>query len=191
MGLTKTEWRALTPEQQAQYRAQQYAIDEKRRRDWEAERTRQDQIAAENERLERERLMAAYRDARYGDIVCVVVQGGAIRFGGQLRQFEPIALDLVKGERREFEFVCQERQYIKARGTTALSPDGNTLVLEFEGERLVLVNDGWERGRSYKPRPSTTYHNDPVTENVSVGVRLKPLPLRREPVSARPNQWTH
>lgn len=190
MNFTKSEWHALTPEQQAGYRVQQYAIDEQRRRDWQAERIRQQEIVDENARLEKERILAAYRNARYGDVVCVVIQGGSIAFNGQPRQFEPVAFDLFKGERRDLEFACQDRQFLRARGTATLSPDGNTLVLEIERHRSVLVNDGWEHGRIYEPRPTATHQDHRPAEDFSVGIRFKPLPVRREPENAASNQWS-
>ena len=155
MGLTQQQWEALSPAQQAEYQAKQYAIDEQRRQAEAARRAEQARIAAEAARAEQERVRQLYANARYGDIVTVTVRGGSIAYSGKRYPYEPVSFDLVRGERKEIEFRGRGLQTIATSYEVHLTEDGNTIY--FDGsyrERVVLVNETWDRGQTYQPAGS-------------------------------------
>ena len=98
MGLTAEQWNALPPERQAELQAQQYAIDAEQRQQREAQRMEQERIAHEQAVARAEQIRQAYANARYGDVVNVVVQGGFIEWNRKRDPYEPVSFDLVKGE---------------------------------------------------------------------------------------------
>lgn len=155
MGLSREQWESLPPDQQAEYQAKQYAIDEQRRQAEAARRAEQARLAAEAARAEQERIRQLYSNARYGDIVTVTVRGGSIAYGGKRYPYEPVSFDLVRGESKEVEFRGRGTQTIATHYDARLSDDGNTIY--FDGsyrERVVLVNETWERGQTYQPSGS-------------------------------------
>lgn len=152
LGLNREQWDALPPEQQAEYRAKQYSIDEERRQVAEARRIEQNRIAAEAAKAEQERLRQIYSNARYGDIVQVTVQGGFIAYGGKRYPYEPVAFDLAKGETKLVEFHGRGLQTIATRYNARLTEDGNTVYFDDScRQRIVLVNQSWDRGQRYQP----------------------------------------
>lgn len=155
MGLTQQQWEALTPSQQAEYQARQYTIDEDRQKQAENQRIEQDRLAAEAARAEQERLRQVYANARYGEIVHVAVQGGSIEYGGRRYPYEPVAFDLAKGETKQIAFLGRGLQTIATRYNVNLTGDGNTIYFDNSfRERIVLVNQDWERGQTYSPNGS-------------------------------------
>jgi hypothetical protein len=78
MGLSREQWEALPPGQQADYQAKQYQIDADNRARADEARRQAAAQKAEQDRLEAERLRQAYANAHYGDIVTVTVQGGTL-----------------------------------------------------------------------------------------------------------------
>jgi hypothetical protein len=176
MGLKKEQWEALTPEQQADYRARQYAINEERRREVEERRREQERAAAEQERMERERLQAAYAQARYGDIVNVIIRGGTVSFAGKSRAYEPLSFDLIRGETRRVEFVRSEHSQVKTSIPVRLSEDGNAFYFDDQSpRRIVLVNDGWEKGRDYQPPDLAGGRGSSEASGITIRIQLKPL----------------
>ena len=152
MGLSREQWEALPPAQQADYQAKQYEIDSARRQAEEARRVERERIAAEAARAEQERLQQLYANARYGDIVQVSVQGGFIEYNRNRYPYEPAAFDLVKGETKEVAFRGRGLQTIATHYEVRLSEDGNTIYFdESSRQRIVLVNQDWEHGQTYSP----------------------------------------
>lgn len=175
MGLSRQQWDALPPSQQAEYQAKQYQIDSDNRARAEESRRQAAAQKAERERLEAERLREAYVNAQYGDIVNVTVQGGTLSYAGKQYPYEPVSFDLVKGETKIVPFRGRGIQTIATEYAVRLSDDGNTLFFDDESlQRAVFVNHDWEHGETYRPAGTV---ND-----VSVGlsgmtflVKLKPL----------------
>src|SRR3990167_5604107 len=68
LGLKEEQWQALSPQQQAEYTTKQYQIDEERRKRREEYWRQKEREEAEAIRLEKERILQLYQNARYGDI---------------------------------------------------------------------------------------------------------------------------
>ena len=87
LGIPDEEWKRLPPEQQMAARERQAELDRQA-----AERRAR---AEEQRRRELEERRA---NARYGDIVQCVVEEGVAKIGSSLREMEPIAFSLLRGE---------------------------------------------------------------------------------------------
>ncbi|MEW6305441.1 MAG: hypothetical protein AB1705_18345 [Verrucomicrobiota bacterium] len=191
MGLSKDQWNALTPEQQAEYRRQQFDIDERRRREREAEEQRRRAEAAEKARIEQERIRAAYAAARYGDVVTVTVEGGTVAFIGRPQPYEPLRFDLVRGERKQVEFVQQGRSSNRTMVEVRLSEDGNTFYFdEKASDRIALISTDWEKGRTHGPLTIRDAFSQSRASGISIALKYKPLPggPRRVIIEERPKR---
>ena len=176
MGLSQQQWESLPSAQQADFQAKQYAIDEERSRAEEARRLEQVRLAAETARAERDRLRQVYANARYGDIVQVAVQGGFVAYAGKRYPYEPVSFDLAKGELKQVSFYGRGLQTIATRYNVRLTEDGNTIYFDDSiRQRIVLVNQDWERGQTYHPGGS---QNDVgvAIAGMTFLVRFKRLP---------------
>lgn len=152
MGLSKQQWSSLAPEQQAQYQAQQHALDAERRREFEAQQAEERRQAAAREEQERERIAAIARDPQPGDVITVHISGGQIAFFGRRSEYEPISFDLVRGEKRFVEFPLRGNPGSLSRVPVRFSEDGNTFYFDETAlHRIVIINDGWRFGRTYRP----------------------------------------
>lgn len=181
MGLSKSEWEALPPEKQAELRAEHYRIRaaERARRE---EETRQRAAAAEAAAREREARLAEMRaNARYGNIVVVTLRGGAFEWDGRRYPLQPIAFELLKGERRQVELLGHrgDRRY-RDDWWVSFSEDGHTVVLNDSSfsTPLVLVNSGgWDEGQSMALATHGLSHVDRLALSGMVAtVRFKSLP---------------
>jgi len=162
-GLSREQWDALPPGQQAEYQAKQFQIDADNRARTEEARRQEAAQKAELARMEAERLRQAYANAQYGDIVTVAVQGGSLSYAGKRYPYEPVSFDLIKGETKKVAFRGRGMQTIATEYAVRLSEDGNTLYFDDESrQRAVLVNHDWEHGETYRPAGTV---ND-----VSVGI---------------------
>lgn len=177
MGLSKTQWQALTPEQQADYRRQQYQIDEQRRREREAEELRRRQEAEARARLEQERIQTAYSHARYGDVVTATIEGGTVNIGGRPTPYEPLRFDLIRGERKQIEFVQQGRSSSRLLVDVRLSEDGNTFYFdEKANDRIALISVGWDVGKVSGPLSIRDPFSQSRAQEIRIGLQLKRLP---------------
>ncbi len=177
MGLNQDQWQSLSPEQQADYTARQQAIDAERAKQAAIRREEQARLAAERERAEQERLEAAYRHARYGDIIVVTVEGGEIAFGGKRHPYEPIAFELVRGERKEVRFSRLGRHHQTTGIVMRLSEDGNTFYFDEPArKRIVITNNGWDRGRTYGDFP-VIENRDGRSEAMGISIRIAYKPV--------------
>jgi hypothetical protein len=176
MGLSREQWDALNPTQQAEYQAKQYAIDAQARQQAATQRAERERMAAEQAAQERARIRQLYENARYGDIVHVTVQGGSLEYNGKRYPYEPVSFDLVKGEKKEVAFYGRGMNTIATRYNVRLTDDGNTLYFDDSfRSRIVMVNENWERGQTYRPEGT---RND-VTVGIAgmtFFVKLKELP---------------
>ena len=176
MGLSQQQWESLTPAQQAEYQAKQYTIDEQNRQQAEVRRVEQQRIAIEQARAEQERLRQLYANARYGDIVRVNVQGGFLEYNGRRYPYEPVSVDLVRGESKLVTFYGRGNNTLNTSYNMRLTEDGNTVIFDDSyRQRIVMVNQDWERGQRYG--------HERTRNDVSVGflgmtffVKFKELP---------------
>ena len=176
MGLTAEQWNALPPERQAELQAQQYAIDAEQRQQREARRMEQERIAHEQAMARAEQIRQAYANARYGDVVNVVVQGGFIEWNRKRYPYEPVSFDLVKGEKKSVNFRGRGAQTIATSYDVRLSDDGNTIYFDEDSRhRVVMVNTDWERGQSYRPAGTVNDVNVALS-GMSFFVKFKNLP---------------
>jgi hypothetical protein len=178
MGLSKEQWQGLSPAQQAEYQVKQYQVDEERRKLAETFRIQQAQIKAEAERLEKERVAALYANAQYGDVVIVTIHGGAMKWSNEIYALEPVSFDLVRGETKEVEFrghVDRARSLV-SRYKVMLSDDGHTFYFNSDArDRIALVDDGWDRGRSYSITGHTWNDVNAGAGGMTIGIRLKEM----------------
>jgi outer membrane murein-binding lipoprotein Lpp len=179
MGLSEEQWFELSPAQQADYQARQYQIDEQRRQQAEAARIQRAQMQAEAERMERERIDALYANAQYGDVIIVSICGGVMKRNNDLVALEPVAFDLVRGETKEVEFRGPGDRYrsLTSRYRVRLSEDGHTFYFNSDArDRIALVDDGWDRGRSYPVAGHSLRDINAGSGGMTIGIRLKELP---------------
>ncbi len=185
MGLSRSEWEALPSERQAELRAEQYRIDaEERVRRQEADRQRATAAAAaEQER--RQQIVQRRSEARYGDIVVVTLQGGAFEWKDGRYPLQPLAFELVRGERRMVRLVgVKEGKDATLTSTddwvVSLSGDGQTVTMDDSpfGASIRLVNTGdWERGKRYSLANAQSLANDDRNPaGMTATVRYKPGP---------------
>lgn len=156
MGLSKEQWDALPPAQQADYQAKQYQINEDRRRQAEALQVEQAREAAQEAEAERVRIANAYSAAQYGDIITVSIRGGIMSYRGKSYPCEPVGFDIVRGEAKDIEFrgAVNQNGMSKAlvtRCRVRLSDDASSFYFnDNSAHRLVFTNDGsWERGTTH------------------------------------------
>src|ERR1035437_2105712 len=189
MGLSKEQWEALSPAQQAEYQSKQYEINAERNRQYEARRQEEARLAeirhqeearqaAEQARIEEERLAIAYRHARYGDVIIVTVKGGGIAFHGSGYAYEPVSFEIFRGETKEVIFKREGRSYENTAVLMKLSEDGNTFFFDADArKRIVIPNDGWARGRTYSDLPQiSTRDGRSGAVGITIQISLKPLP---------------
>ena len=177
MGLSEAQWNALSPEQQADYTRQQTQINEQRRREREAaEQARQAEEAA-RAREERARIQIAYARARYGDVVTVTIEGGYVAINGKHQPYEPVRFDLVRGERKEVEFIQQGRSSSRQRIDVRLTEDGHTFYFdESARDRIALISTGWDQGKTHAALNVQDKRSRSEARNLSITIKLKELP---------------
>lgn len=177
MGLSETQWNALSPEQQAEYARQQAQINEQRRREREA--AEQARLAEEAARAaeERQRVQHAYARARYGDVITVTIQGGYVAINGKHQPYEPVRFNLVRGERREIEFAQQGRATSRNKIDVRLSDDGHTFYFdESARDRISLLSTGWETGKTHSALNVHDTRSRSEARDLSITIKLKELP---------------
>lgn len=179
MGMTREQWEALPAEKQADYRAEQYRIDEERRRQAAAAQAERQRQAEEARRAEQARITALYQQARYRDVVTVTIPRGVIINAEKTYRLQPVSLDLVLGETKSIRLVgtAGNRTYVEEM-TARFSPDGNTVYLNEESDNnavITLVNTGWDRGAT-TPIGSVRLRFGARLNDAPIHVRYKPLP---------------
>jgi hypothetical protein len=177
MGLNEAQWKALSPEQQADYTRQQTQLNEQRRREHEAaEQARQaEEVARAAE--ERQRVQHAYARARYGDVITVTIQGGFVAINGRHQLYEPVRFDLVRGERKEIELIQQGRSSSRNKVDVRLSDDGHTFYFdESARDRISLISTGWETGKTQSALNVHDTRSRSEARDLSITIRFKELP---------------
>jgi len=177
MGLSEAQWNSLSPEQQADYTRQQAQLNEQRRQQQEAaERQR---LATEAARAdeERQRVQHLYARARHGDVITVTIQGGMVAIDGKHRPYEPVRFDLVRGERKEIEFVQQGRSTSRNKIDVRLSDDGNMFYFdESARDRISLISTGWDQGKTHGPLDIRDGNSRSVASAITINLKFKELP---------------
>lgn len=177
MGLSEAQWNALTPQQQADYTHQQTQLNEQRRHEKEASEQRLQAEAAARASEERERVQIAYARARHGDIVTVTIQGGMVSIDGKHQPYEPVRFDLVRGERKDVEFVQKGKSTSRNRIDVRLSDDGNMFYFdETAKDRISLISTGWEQGKTHGPLDVRDGNSRSVASAITINVKYKELP---------------
>lgn len=177
MGLSEAQWNALTPQQQAGYTLQQNQLNEQRRHDQEASSRQLQAEASIHAAEERERIQFAYARARYGDIVTVTIQGGMVSLDGKHHPYEPLRFDLVRGERKEVEFVQQGKSASRNQIDVRLSDDGNMFYFdEAAKDRISLISTGWEQGKTHGPLDIRDGASRSVASAITINLKYKELP---------------
>lgn len=191
LGLSKDQWEGLTPAQQTEYQARQTEIDAQNYRAAEAARLQREQEAREQWLREQELLATRYAQARYGDIITVTICGGMVAFRGKRFPYEPVSFDLVRGEAKQVEFVRQGESYTTTLIEMWLSEDGNTFYFDYPARRrFVAVNDGWERGREYRPPEIDGHSGHSEAIDITIAIRYRRFPLSAVPTpSPRHHQY--
>lgn len=177
MGLSETQWNALSPEQQADYTRQQAQINEQRRREREA--AEQARLAEEAARAaeERQRVQHAYTRARYGDIVTVTIEGGYVAINGKHQPYEPVRFDLVRSERKEVEFIQRGRPDSRNRIDVRLADDGHTFYFdESARDRISLISTGWEQGKTHPALNVQDKRSRSEARDLTITIKFKELP---------------
>lgn len=174
LGMSREQWEALPPEQQAEYQARQYEIDEQRRQE-QAARAAEQRVAREAAaRAEQERLAALYRDARFGDIVRVTIQGGLLNIYKNQYRYHPVSFELVRGETRFVSFTRTGQVAQSVDIPVRLSDDGNTLFFDDDSSgQVVFTNYDWERGQTAS---LTSPRGGIGLEGASLFIKYKELP---------------
>lgn len=154
MGLSREHWEALPPEKQAELHARQYELDEQRHQQAaaaHAERQRQQQAAMERER---ERIATLYANARYGDMVRVTIEGGALEYYNRLHGYHPVAFEIARGETKTITVTQSGQVQQTVPFQVRLSEDGHSLSFnEGRSQGEVFVERNWEKGQTYSMPP--------------------------------------
>jgi len=183
LGLKEEQWQALSPQQQAEYTTKQYQIDEERRKRQEEFERQREREEAEAIRLEKERILQLYRNARYGDIIQVNISGGSIAFIGERKGYEPLSFDLVRGERKRISFY-HHGKHITHSTDIWVAYDNNAFYFDVGDDReyehhtnkIVILDDGrWDEGETYRPK-TLDKGTDSQAQDIKIFIRYKPLP---------------
>lgn len=185
MGMNKEQWEALPSEKQAEYRAQQYQLDETRRQQAAAARAEQERQMMEARRAEQARIAALYQNARYRDMVTVTISHGTLVNADKPYRLQPVSFDLIRGEAKSVRMVgvAGNRTYVEEM-TARFSPDGNIVYLNEDSDNnavITLVNHGWERGAT-TPIGTVRLRFGSRLNNAPIHVQYKPLPGEPERV---------
>lgn len=183
LGLKEEQWQALSQQQQAEYTTKQYQIDEERRKIQEEYGRQKEREEAEAIRLEKERILQLYRNARYGDIIQVNISGGSIAFTGKRESYEPLSFDLVRGERKRIPFYHHDK-HITYSTDIWVAYDNNAFYFdvgddqkyEHSTDKIVILDNGrWDEGKTYHPK-TLDKTTDSQAQGIKFFVRYKLLP---------------
>ncbi len=180
MGLNEKEWNALSSQKQAEYRAEQYRIDEARRKRAEELEIAEAKARANEITAKKKEIKKRYENARYGDIIQVNISDGKMEIGGKRRPYEPMPFTLVKGVFKRITF----RSTKKKKKWLSFTYDIKVGVAYFNNAFYfdlgkdpkhpnrkfikILENSSWEKGMHYQPNPL-----DDSSEAIGIDVFIK------------------
>lgn len=170
LGMSDSEWNALTPEQKIAAREKQLQLNAQKK-----------QAEADRQAAEKNALARQYEKAVYGDIISVAITNGTMEIHGKRREYEPIAFDLIRGESKQVDIIRKGKKYQKDTAVVRLSKDGRTFYFDDkQSNRLVLVDDGWGRGKKYHIKEHKNRNTDP--QNITINIRYRPVGGERESI---------
>lgn len=177
MGLTKDQWEALPPEKQAEYRAKQAELDARRRAEREARLEEQRRIREERRQQAEERIRSIYANPQYGDIIVVQIEGGEIGMGENRYAYQPLRLELAKGETKWVDFIRQDRPTAFRRLAMGLEQDGSIFYFDRDSRYTIRINNGgWQGGRTYYPSEVKDTQYGSGARGVRMHIRFKQVP---------------
>lgn len=170
LGMTDSEWAALTPAQKMEAREKQAQINAQKR-----------QAKADREAAAQAASSKRYETARYGDVITVVIKGGTMDINGNRRVYEPIAFDLVRGESKTVNILRKGKHHYKDTAVMSLSEDGRTFIFDAKQRKnLRLVDEGWDYGKTYKVKKLKNRNTNP--RDIEITIRYRPVEGGREQV---------
>lgn len=116
MGMNEHEWSNLTPVERAEMRVQQSILD-----------AAEDAARAEREAKEQARIDKLYADAKPGDVIQCVIEGGFGLFGEDALPYRPLAFRLARGENRYVEVQENPNSYNRHDVWVSFRRDGLAL----------------------------------------------------------------
>ncbi len=160
LGLTREQWEASSPEEQAKYQASQYKLDQQRVQEaarLRLQRQHEEQIRRETEA---QRIRDLYAEARYGDVIRVNIQGGSLVYYRRTHSYYPVSFKIIRGEKKTIS-VTQRGQVAQTISFDVhFSEDGNTLFFdEDDHDQQVFINRDWEQGQTYLTSGSINDYN--------------------------------
>jgi len=179
LGMSKDEWVMLSPEQQADARQKQLAIDAEQRRVAAIEDANQQQAAAAEAARREAEIDDRYRHARFGDVVSVNIEGGTMKFEGKDRRYEEVAFDLIKGETRAIVIHREDRHNTSINVVVRLGDDGRKLYFDDGSDkRLTLTEKSWDAhgGQVYLDQSLNNDSSD--LRNAKITVRYRTIRRR-------------
>ena len=170
LGMSNSEWNALTPQQKMEAREKQAQINAQKK-----------QAKADREAAAQAASAKRYETARYGDIITVVIKGGTMDINGNRRDYEPIIFDLVKGESKTVNILREGKHYNKDTAVMRLSKDGRTFYFDDkQRKKLTLIDEGWEHGKTYKIPKLKNRNTNP--RDIEITIRYRPVEGTRQEV---------
>ena len=170
LGMSNSEWNALSPQQKMEAREKQAKLDADKK-----------QAKADREATAQAASARRYETARYGDIITVVIKGGTMDINGKRREYEPIVFDLVRGESKSIEIIRKDKRHYKDTAVVRLSEDGRTFYFDDkQRDNLKLIDEGWEYGKTYKIKELDNRNTNP--RDIEINVRYRPVDGRRDQV---------
>ena len=160
MGLTKEQWDACSPEQQAEYTARQYELDRQARKEQEQLRAARRQEELRHRELEKERTATRYANAKHGDMIRVNIEGGYLTYYQRKYEYHPVSFVIVRGERKTITVSRKGQTTQKVEFPVRLSDDGGTLFLDDgDHDQQVFTNQDWEHGQVYRTDSTVAHYN--------------------------------
>lgn len=167
LGMSETQWKALTATerqalllQQQQYQEEQRQI--KMKADAEAKALRIQQEMLESQRLER-----LYSDPHNGNVIMVNLLGGEYRSGKRSKRLMEASYQIARGETKEIELLLEDPKTHRTSTETAYlkyDATGNGVYLSLDDpsydsqKRLAMLRDGqWQCGSNYTKNLHDSY----------------------------------
>lgn len=175
MGLSASQWDALTPEEKTKITQQQYALDAQSRAQQAALREARILREQEARAMARQQLQERRANAKYRDIVTVSLQSGIMLQRGNAYPIEPFSLNLVRGELTRIRVRARNEYHVDVPIQLGFVEDGNTVFFHAnKPERIALVRRNWQRGQDYVGQstegPFSTYF-----QNLHFHIQYTPL----------------
>jgi len=146
-GVPEEQWAQMGREERQAAMAHWQAVEEAR----EARRTREAELAAEQQRQDQLRIARIRAgEGLPGDLLRVSIERGQMRVGGSHRDIEPLSFTIASGETRELPVQARRGNRIY-RATLRVMYEDGTLLLDTpgfgdRGAARLVYGPGWDRG---------------------------------------------